>query len=222
MSRVLVIGDIHAPLTHPKYLAFCKKIKKKHRCTEVVFIGDIVDHHVISFHDKHPEAPAVKQEYEDTLKEVAKWYKAFPKAEVLIGNHDERHLRIGKKNQIPELYFKSYNELFETPGWEWTQTLTKDGVYYHHGHGIASSSSVLPAATVAMKTGRSSVLGHFHSRAGTVTFNVDGSNVFGLQVGCGVDNSHPAMDYSKSLYKNIISCGVVLNGESAYLEVMDE
>lgn len=220
-SRVLAVGDIHAPATHPGYLDFCKKVKKKYKCNRVVIIGDVADHHVISFHDKHPEAPGAVEEYRKTIEEIQRWYKAFPEADVTIGNHDERHLRLGTKYQIPSLYFKNYNELFHTPKWNWQSSVTIDDVFYHHGNGIASSSAVLPAATVALKTGQSAVLGHFHTKTGVVYYNVNGKQVFGLQLGCGASNDHPAMAYSKSLYQNILSCGVVLDGTIAHVETFN-
>ena len=55
MARVLVIGDLHLPAEHPDYYAFIKDVKRKYRTDTTVFIGDIVDHHAISFHKKHPE-----------------------------------------------------------------------------------------------------------------------------------------------------------------------
>lgn len=219
--RVLAVGDIHAPAHHPDYLNFCKKMKKKYKCNKVVIIGDVVDHHVISFHDKHPEAPGVVEEYEKAILEVQRWHKAFPDAHVTIGNHDERHLRIGSKNEIPSIYFKDFNTLFNTPSWTWTTSVTIDNVFYHHGNGIASSSAVLPAATVALKTGQSAVLGHFHTKTGVVYYNINGKQVFGLQLGCGVDNDHPAMAYSKSLYRNVMSCGVVIEGHTAHVETFN-
>lgn len=219
-KRVLCVGDIHAGVTHKDYLTFCKKIKRKYKCNHVVLMGDVLDHHVVSFHDKHPDTPGAVDEYKLAYNEVQRWYKAFPNADVLIGNHDERYYRIGAKNQIPSLYFRDYNQLLDTPQWTWHRSLTIDGVFYHHGHGVASSSSVLPAATLAMKTGTSSVLGHFHTKSGVVHLNVNGKEIFGLQLGCGADNSHPAMSYSKSIYHNVLSCGVVLEGVDAHVEVM--
>ena len=50
-SRVLVIGDTHAPCVHKDYIQFLKKIEKKHQCNRVVHIGDIVDWNSISFHE---------------------------------------------------------------------------------------------------------------------------------------------------------------------------
>ena len=63
MSRVLTIPDLHLPVAHPRALDFCIDVYNKHQCDTVVFIGDIVDHHAISFHDKNPNCPSAKEEY---------------------------------------------------------------------------------------------------------------------------------------------------------------
>jgi hypothetical protein len=44
---------------------------------------------------------------------------------------------------------------------------------------------------------------------------------FGMNVGCGVDQRHPALSYSKPhLKKAILSCGIVIDGTQPYLEIM--
>jgi len=90
MSRVLVIGDIHEPVSHPGYLSFCQDLHKAWNCNAVVFIGDVADFQAISFHTIHPECPGPGDEYMLAKQKIQKWYKAFPKAKVCIGNHDER------------------------------------------------------------------------------------------------------------------------------------
>ena len=42
-KTVLAVGDIHAPVDHPKYLKFCKDLYDEYDCNEVVLIGDVVD-----------------------------------------------------------------------------------------------------------------------------------------------------------------------------------
>ena len=48
-KNILVIGDLHAPFIREGYLEFCKEIYLKYQCTDVVFIGDILDSHFSSF-----------------------------------------------------------------------------------------------------------------------------------------------------------------------------
>lgn len=217
MSRVLVIGDLHAPATDERYLAFVKKIQDKYLTTKTVFIGDIIDHEAVSFHDKNPELPSALEEYKQASKIVRSFHTAFPNALVCIGNHDIRVNRIAKKGGIPSMYLAPFNNIYGTVGWDWDYQHTIDDVLYTHGTDWGGKT---PAFTAAQSARSSVVCGHFHSIAG-LNFHYNGKDtIFGMNVGCGVDLKHPTYNYSKhSLKRPVISCGVVINGHP-YLERM--
>ena len=99
--RILVIGDIHAPFTLPEYLDFCKEMYARHNCNQVIFIGDIIDNHYSSFHATDPDGMGGGDELDLAIKHVKKWSKAFPKADVCIGNHDRIIMRKAFDSQIP-------------------------------------------------------------------------------------------------------------------------
>lgn len=218
MSRVLVIGDLHAPAVHPDYFDFVKSIKRKHRTDKTVFIGDVIDHHVISFHKANPESPDALREYNLAFETVKKWYHRYPNAVVTVGNHDSRVHRLASDAGIPSLYLKEYNELYNTKNWEWEQSVEIDNVYYYHGTG---ASSAYPAFNAARSRNQSVVMGHHHTKAAINWLS--GSNdhrIFGMSVGCGVNNKHLSMLYSEHyLIKPMLSCGVVIDGYPI-LEVM--
>jgi predicted phosphodiesterase len=219
MATVLVAGDLHIPAVHPGYLQFLKDTYKKFSCDTVVFIGDIIDHHAISFHDKNPELPSAVDEASMTLKMIARFYKAFPDAYVTIGNHDERVFRVSKSSGIPPMYLKDYNSVYGTHGWVWKFDIELDGVLYTHGTGW---SGMTPAYNAAKSLGKSVVCGHTHANASINTQSNGSSVVFGMNVGCGVDRNHPTMSYGKNnLRKPVLSCGVVTNG-IPHLELMKE
>ena len=88
MNRLLIIGDLHEPFCLDKYFAFCKKLYKKKNCNRVLFIGDIIDSHYSSFHEQDPDGMSAGDELDLSIKKVKRWYRAFPKADVVIGNHD--------------------------------------------------------------------------------------------------------------------------------------
>ena len=95
-NRILVVGDCHAPAQRKGYPHFCQDLYEQWDCNRVIFIGDLIDHHAISFHAKHPELPGATDEYELSLQCVQEWYKLFPKAKVCIGNHDSRIVRLAE------------------------------------------------------------------------------------------------------------------------------
>ena len=44
-SRVLVIGDLHAPFDLDSYFDHCVEVYERYNCNRVVFIGDVIDNH---------------------------------------------------------------------------------------------------------------------------------------------------------------------------------
>ena len=211
MSRVLAIGDLHEPVAHPGYLAFCSGLAKEFKCDTYVFLGDVVDWHAISFHDKEPECPGAGDEYERTKEKVRHWHKAFPGAKVCIGNHDERPSRLAKTKGIPERLLKDYNTLWDTPTWKWDYSFLIDGVYYCHGTG---TSGIHPAWAKSGKMLMSVVMGHCHSRSG-VKWRVNPvKRIFAIDVGCGIDMDAYQFVYGRACDdKPILSAAVILDGE---------
>ncbi len=208
--RVGIVGDVHAPTTHPAYMRFCRDVFDAWGVNQIVMIGDVVDHHAISYHAKHPNAPGPKDEFELSYWHIANWAKAFPKATVMIGNHDARALRLGADANIPEEYFKPYAELWNTPGWDWIHETIIDDVYYKHGIGCGGQR---PTTNYAMHAMISTVIGHCHAAAGVSWLAGPRSRVFGMDTGCGVDDRAWAMAYGLPHKKKpILSCGVVLDG----------
>lgn len=217
MSRVGIIGDTHEPACHPAYLQFIQDMFETWQVDTVVHIGDVVDHHAVSFHAHHPSCPGPSDEFELAKEQVAKWAKVFPKLTALVGNHDERILRLAASVAIPALYVKPFAEIWGTPGWSWVAQTVIDNVRYLHGTGMRGQR---PAFLQAQRTGISTVLGHVHSTAGIGWMFGPTTRTFGLDTGCGVDDTHPAMEYGRHLVaKSALACGIVIDGHP-YSEVM--
>ncbi|QDP61303.1 MAG: hypothetical protein Unbinned1524contig1000_60 [Prokaryotic dsDNA virus sp.] len=205
--RILVIGDIHAPFCLEGYLDFCKDIYAKHNCNQVIFIGDILDNHYSSFHQTDPNGMSGGTELEYAIEEVAKWNKAFPVADVLIGNHDRMIMRKAFDSDVPKQWIKSYNEVLGT-NWNWVERIVYDNVQYVHGEGGT-------ARTKAKNDMMSTVQGHIHTQCYTEWLVGRNFRVFGMQVGCGIDGGSYAAAYAKHFKKQAIGCGVVLGGHTA-------
>jgi predicted phosphodiesterase len=209
-NDILVIGDIHEPVAHPAYRQFCLDVYKRQHCNQVVFIGDILDWHGISYHVRHPAAPGVKDEYMLAMQQVQKWYSAFPNAHVCIGNHDERPMRLAENMGIPGSMLKNYAEVWNTPSWKWVFDYKLDDVYYFHGTG---RSGMFPAFNVMKDMGMSVCMGHVHSVGGIRWAMSPLDRRFGLDTSCGVDDRTYAMAYSKhNKKKSVLGCGTVKNG----------
>jgi len=214
-SRILVIGDLHEPFCLEGYLKHCKTIYKKYNCNKVVFIGDVIDNNAASYHDSDPDGLGGGDELDLAIKKLSRWVKAFPKAHVMIGNHDRIIARKAFSSGIPKKWIKDYSEVIEAPGWKFVDSLIIDNVLYQHGEGGT-------ARTKMRKELISTVQGHLHIQ-GYIDFQV-GRNykIFGIQTGCGIDHESYAMAYGKNFGKPFIACSVILDkGRQPILEPMN-
>lgn len=213
-NRNLVIGDIHEPFCLDGYLDHCLYVYDKYRCNKVIFIGDVIDNHYSSYHETDAEGLGGKDELDLAINKIHEWYKAFPIADVVIGNHDRIIMRKAQTSSIPTKWIKEYKDVLNTPNWNFTEQVTYDDVKYIHGEG--------GTARTRIKADMQSVVqGHLHTQAYCEWLVGAKFKVFGMQVGCGIDHESYAMAYAKAGKKPAISCAVVLeNGTLPILELM--
>jgi len=211
--RILIIGDIHAPFALEEYLEFCKDTYAKYNCNQTIFIGDIIDNHYPSYHETSPNGMGGGEELELAIEQIQMWYKAFPKADVTIGNHDRMIMRKAFSSAIPKEWIKSYNEVLGVD-WNWVDRIVYDNVQYIHGEAGT-------ARTKCRADLMSTVQGHLHTQAYTEWYVGANFKVFGMQVGCGIDHDSYAMAYAKRGKKPAIGCGVVIGGHTAINVLMD-
>lgn len=203
-NNILVIGDLHEPFCLDEYLYWCQEQYETYFCTEVVFIGDIIDNHYSSYHETSADGMGGADELELSIKRIKRWYKAFPKATVIIGNHDRMIMRKAQTSAIPSKWIKSYQEVLEVPNWNFVERYEKDGVQYIHGEGGT-------ARTKCRADMMNTVQGHLHTQCYTEHYVGKNFRVFGCQVGCGIDFSSYAMAYAKYGKKPAVGCAVILN-----------
>lgn len=220
MSRVGIIGDQHYPYHLEGYAQWCADIFDQWDVDTVVHIGDLIDHHGLSFHDSEPLLQGVTGEWIDAREQLQEVYDLFPNLTLIEGNHDlipARQLR--KIGMEPTIFMRPLKDIYEMPeGWEVEDQIEIDNVLYHHGH---TASGVNGFRKDCEKRMRCTVSGHNHSNAGISATATDDNLVWGMAVGCGVDHKHMAFAYGKNFAnKPIIACGVVIDGEP-HVEYMD-
>jgi metallophosphoesterase superfamily enzyme len=202
--NVLVIGDLHEPFCLDEYLDWCIEQYEIYNCNQVIFIGDIIDNHFSSYHETSADGMGGADELELSIKRISRWYKAFPKATVIIGNHDRMIMRKAQTSAIPSKWIKSYKEVLEVPSWEFVDHHIQDNVLYQHGEG--------GTARTACKNHLINVVqGHLHTQCYIEHYVGKNFRVFGMQVGCGIDFGTYAMAYAKYGKKPAVGCSVVLN-----------
>lgn len=202
--NVLVIGDLHEPFCLDGYLDWCLEQYETFNCTEVVFIGDVIDNHYSSYHETSADGMGGLEELELAIKRISRWRDAFPVATVLIGNHDRLIMRKAQTSAIPSKWIKSYKEVLETPDWNFVERYTLDGVQYIHGEGGTASTK---CRADMMNT----VQGHLHTQCYVQNFVGQNFRIFGVQTGCGIDHESYAMGYAKYGKKPAVGCVVILN-----------
>ena len=173
-NRVLVIGDLHEPFCLDGYLKFCKEQYAIHNCNKVVFIGDVIDNHYSSYHESSADGLGGKFELEQAVKKLSKWYRAFPDADVTLGNHDRIIIRKAQSSNIPSKWIKEFKEVlvsghFHTDFYcEWMFGKTRAIFGMSVGCGIDSKSY----AMAYMQGGKKEAIGLGVVIGGHTAFNV--------------------------------------------------
>jgi hypothetical protein len=200
------------------YWRFCQDIFAAWQVDRIVFAGDIVDLHALSFWDHDPNGMSAEGEAVASTPIVKKWHRTFEGADVCIGNHDERHYRVARKAGMPDRYMKSYAEVWDTPTWNWRFSHIIDGVLFEHGTGTSGKDA---AINLAIQKRCSTVIGHVHSYAGVKWHANPHNAIFGLNVGCGIDCKAYAFAYGKAFpVRPVLGCGIVIDGYEAHFEPM--
>jgi len=213
ISNVLVIGDLHEPFCLDSYLDWCLEQYHTYNCTEVVFIGDIIDNHYSSYHETSADGMGGLDELELAIKRISRWYKAFPVATVIIGNHDRIIMRKAQTSAIPSKWIKSYKEVLEVPNWNFVERYEKDEVQYIHGEGGT-------ARTKCRADMMNTVQGHLHTQCYTEHYVGKNFRVYGTQVGCGINHKSYAMAYAKYGKRPAVGCAVILNNGQTPLNLL--
>tara|TARA_B110000285_G_scaffold232980_1_gene305473 strand:+ start:1073 stop:1786 length:714 start_codon:yes stop_codon:yes gene_type:complete len=212
-NRILVIGDLHEPFCLDGYLKHAKEVYAKHNCNKVIFIGDCVDNHYSSYHEPDPDGLSGGDELDLAIDKLSEWYKAFPVADVCIGNHDRIVARKAFSGGVPKRWIKGMSEVLNTPNWNFQTRFVYDDVQYIHGE---SGRATKKAKDDMMST----VQGHRHTEMFTEFAVGANYKIFGCAVGCGIDSSSYAMAYGKNFKKPAIGVAVVFGGKYAVNEPM--
>lgn len=211
-SRILIISDTHYPWHHPDTIEFLKAVKKKHKPTWIVHIGDEVDNHALSYHDHDPDLPSAGDELFHNKIALVSLFQLFPKVDVLHSNHGNLLDRKALTHGIPKAMLKSQRDIIGAPdGWSWhfdilAKLPTGFDCYFHHSKG----SNVL---LNAQRMGCSMVQGHHHESFTVSYYSTPTGLHFGMNVGCLVDQHSPAFAYSKNNSKRFIKgVGIIIGG----------
>ncbi len=217
---VLCISDLHAPFMHPDTVKFLAAVKRKYKPDRVVLLGDEADKHALSYHESNPDLMSAGDELKETIKALKPIYKLFPVAEIIDSNHGSLAYRKAMSAGIPKKYIRDYRDVLDAPdGWNWhaylTLTLSNgEQCFFHHG----LSSNILK---VVREYSINVVSGHFHNSAGVQYASTPDKLLWGLQVGCSIDDKSLAFEYNKTtLGRPLIGHGIIIDGLPHWLPMV--
>ena len=210
-ETVLVIPDLQIPFHHQDALKFLDYIKDKTAPSKIVCIGDSIDSHALSDYIHNPDGYSAGHEHTTALTYLKDLYSIFPAGVELDSNHNNRVFRRACAAGIPKTFLKSYKEFMEAPiGWEFKTHEIIEGVMYEHGDSFSGNMAAKSAALANM---RSTVIGHHHNTASIHYMANKERMLFGMNVGCLIDNEAYAFEYNKkNKTQPTLSCGVVDKG----------
>ena len=217
--NILCISDAHLPWEHVDALEFCTHLYNKYECSKVVSIGDFTESAGLNNFVKNPDGKSAKDEYSMFLEHAQVWYDTFPVVQVCTSNHDSRAYRKAFDAGIPKEFIKSYKQLMQAPkGWSWHDRVVVDNILFIHGEGYSGINAHRTAAMVNM---HNTVIGHVHASAGISYIDNVYKSVWGMNVGCLLDEQSYAYLYSKHMkYKVSIGAGVILRGVPTWVPML--
>lgn len=212
-DRILFISDQHLPYVHRDSLSFYRYLKKKHRPTRVISLGDFEDLHGINFHDHDPNLPSSGYEINTLIRQAKLWAKVFPQVDFVGSNHGDMVARRALHHGLPTRLFKEKRELMEAPKtWRWHESLSlklPDGrpLFVHHWNGGE-------AMRVSQRMGACVIQGHTHGKFYAQHWSSPFGTFWGVQAGWGGDQKSLAFAYGKDLLTQpVLGTAVVINSE---------
>ena len=212
--RILVIGDLHAPYTHPDAIDFLRHVRDAYRPDMTVQVGDETDGHAISFHDSDVNLDSAGVELEKSKQYLAKVHDLFPNLLVCDSNHGSLIYRRAKAHGLPVQFIKKYRDiLFPEHGakkWSWSDAWvlnTPTGpVRFQHQ---VSGDLILNASHERT----SMVIGHEHGKFDIRYAASSTALYFGAHAGCLIDHKAMAFAYGKlSRNKPILGVMTITDG----------
>jgi len=195
-------------------------LARENKIDEVISIGDITDQHTTARFLRSPNAEGTKREWYKAREVLKRYQGELGLSKVVIGNHDTRLIKRSREGGLPDEWLKPLDEIYGLKDVEFAEEFIIDEVCYIHG---VSGGGESGWQDYCKKNGMSTVIGHFHSIGG-IRYHTqrDGSVLFSLATGCGVNKDAYAFEYAKGNPKvPVIGAGIVYGKSRAYFEPFD-
>lgn len=219
---LFVIADSQEPFAHQDYLDFCKfvydeqgrHIQKDRK--RVMHVGDEIDLHALGKWPMDPNGKSAGDEIEEAKHRMRFWFSVFPDVSVCVSNHTYRGFKKAFLSGIPTQFLKDLNEVLGAPpGWKWQERWIIDNICFEHEENVSGPMACLRAA---LANRMNTVIGHQHTNAGVIYSGSFNDEIWGMNVGCGIDIDQYAFKYGRALRnKPNLGCGIVLYGTPYFI-----
>jgi predicted phosphodiesterase len=201
IKRVLMLSDIHLPYQDDDALFSALEYGISNQADCIWLNGDILDFYQLSRFEIDPRKRSFKYELDVCREFLRGLRKMFPKALILykMGNHENRYMKY-LMSQAPKLLDCEEFELGVLLGFHELSIIEiKDKQLAHaadlkvlHYHELPlKSGGVNPARAVFLKTGASTIGGHYHRKSEHVERTLESKLIKIYSTGCLCD-LHPA------------------------------
>jgi hypothetical protein len=225
-GNILFISDLHCPYQHADALLFLAALKKKYNFSRIIGLGDELDMHAMSFHDKDPDLDSAGRELQRGREVLWELWRLFPIIDWVHSNHGSMAYRKALHHGVPRHLLLEYRDAIfaekdkhghavrpsnRGTGWTWQHTLTFDvgsvRCKVHHGMSVSTRRNV-------EQSGMSFVQGHHHGTFEIVYHGTPDALNWGITAGCLIDDEALAFSYNKNTIKRpIIGCAGVIEGQ---------
>lgn len=213
VKKALVISDLHFPYQHPDAIDFLYALHDYFDFDTILNVGDIVDNHYPSFHEKEPDCYGGSEEIERASEGLQELESIFPEMLISLGNHDLLPRRKANAAQIPLEHVADPNLVYGLQGgWDWRE---KHYVKLPKKRTLLVTHSVgANIANNAKLYSHCSVQGHHHGTYGLQYFGDHDLLRWHFSTGCLINPKAPAFRYDKKMIVNrpVIGCGYIING----------
>lgn len=219
----LVISDQQEPFSHDDFFDFVSHVKKtflkKDDKLTVINVGDEVDQHTLSKYSANPNGKSAGDELNEAIRRLQRWYKEFPKVYVCKSNHTWRAYKKAREAGIPSQFLRYIGEVLEAPStWIWADRWVIDNIVFEHGENV---SGPLAALNAAQQNRMSTVIGHQHTHAGVIFSDTFHNQIWGMNVGCGIDVDQYAFEYGQTYRKKpTLGCGIIIDETPLFIPMI--
>lgn len=203
-ENYLIVSDLQIPFEHHRALRFCAELRKEYNVKDenIYSAGDELDQNWAGLYKKDPDALHTPQsEIARSILTMKEWYDVFPQMKVCASNHGNRVAKLAFDAGIPSIMMRRYQEVIQAPpGWKWAQSWKADCKYpfkVEHGDKRGYGSSK-PHVMASLRNGMSTVIGHYHSKAGVEWIETEELKCWAAASGCLIDRQSYAFYYSRN------------------------